>query len=68
MGLKWLNIEDIAFALFEKYPDTDPLSVNFHDLKRWITELEDFDDDPKSSNEKKLEAVQMAWYDEFQNK
>jgi FeS assembly protein IscX len=68
MGLKWLNIEDIAFALFKKYPDTDPLSVNFHDLKRWIMELEDFDDDPKASNEKKLEAVQMAWYDEYQNK
>jgi FeS assembly protein IscX len=65
MGIKWKDIEDLAVALYEKYPGTDPLSVNFHDLKKWITELEGFDDDPKASNEKKLEAVQMAWYEEY---
>jgi FeS assembly protein IscX len=65
MGIQWKDIEDIAVALMEKYPATDPLSVNFHDLKKWITELEDFDDDPKASNEKKLEAVQMAWFEEY---
>jgi FeS assembly protein IscX len=46
----------------------DPLSVRFTDLLRWISELEDFGDDPKAANEKKLEAVQMAWYEEFQGK
>ena len=64
MKLTWLDSEDIAFALFEKFPDIDPLTVRFTDLHRWICELEEFDDDPKESNEGKLEAIQMAWLDE----
>lgn len=62
--LKWSDIEEIGIRLHEKYPDVDPLSVRFTDLLRWISELEDFADDPKTANEKKLEAVQMAWYEE----
>jgi FeS assembly protein IscX len=64
-GLTWNQFEDIALALYEKYPDIDPLAVRFTDLHRWVTELEDFDDDPAASNEAKLEAIQMAWYDEW---
>jgi FeS assembly protein IscX len=40
--------------------------VRFTDLHKWITELDDFGDDPKGSNEGKLEAIQMAWYEEWQ--
>ena len=32
--------------------------------KRWVLELPGFDDDPKHSGEKILEAIQMAWIDE----
>jgi FeS assembly protein IscX len=63
-GLKWTDSEDIAIALFEKMPDIDPLTVRFTDLHRHVCELDDFDDDPKSSNEAKLEAIQMAWVEE----
>lgn len=63
-GLSWQDHEDIALALMEKMPDVDPLTVRFTDLHRWVTELEDFDDDPSASNEGKLEAIQMAWYEE----
>ncbi|MBI4876634.1 MAG: Fe-S cluster assembly protein IscX, partial [Acidobacteria bacterium] len=59
--LTWDNFEDLGLALYDKYPGTDPLTVRFTDLHKWITELEDFDDDPLKSNEAKLEAVQMAW-------
>jgi FeS assembly protein IscX len=65
--LKWSDIEEIGIRLHEKFPDVDPLSVRFTDLLRWISELEDFADDPKASNEKKLEAIQMAWYEEARN-
>ncbi|MCS6883925.1 MAG: Fe-S cluster assembly protein IscX [Acidobacteriota bacterium] len=65
--MKWTDTEDIALALFEKYPNIDPLTVRFTDLHRWVCELEGFDDDPKNSNEKKLEAIQMAWYEEYTN-
>ncbi|MEX2263013.1 MAG: Fe-S cluster assembly protein IscX [Bryobacteraceae bacterium] len=63
--LTWDQTEDIALALYDRYPELDPLSVRFTDLHKWIVELEDFGDDPAASNEGKLEAIQMAWYDEW---
>jgi FeS assembly protein IscX len=65
--LNWTDIEDIALALRDKYPDQDPSFIRFTDLHKWITELDEFEDDPKKSNESKLEAIQMAWLDEFQD-
>ena len=65
MGLKWSDTEDIAIQLAETHPDLDPLSVRFTDLHRWVTELPDFDDDTKASSEGKLEAIQMAWLEEY---
>ncbi len=65
LKLTWANWEDIGLALYEKFPDTDPLTVRFTDLHKWVIELNDFDDDPLSSNEAKLEAIQMAWYEEW---
>ena len=62
--LTWDDAEGIALALLEKFPDTDPLSVRFTDLHQWVTELEGFADDPKGSNESKLEQIQMAWLEE----
>jgi len=63
--LNWTDIEDIALALRDKYPDLDPSFIRFTDLHKWITELDGFDDDPKKSNESKLEAIQTAWLEEF---
>ena len=65
-GLTWDHTEDIALELLERYPDLDPLSVRFVDLHRWVTEIDGFNDDPAKSTEGKLEAIQMAWYDEYQ--
>ena len=65
MGLTWKDTEDIGIQLAEKFPDTDPLTVRFTDLHKWVTELDEFEDDPKASNEGKLEAIQMAWLEEY---
>ena len=65
-GLKWNQSEDVALALYEKFPDLDPTNIRYTDLHQWVTELDDFDDDPKASNEAKLEAIQMAWLEEYQ--
>jgi len=65
--ITWNNLDDIAFALHEKYPETDPQNIRFTDLHKWITELDGFDDDPKKSNEAKLEAIQMAWIEEWRD-
>lgn len=68
MELSWKNAEDIAIALAEKFPDTDPLRIRFTDLHKWVSELEGFSDDPKASNEGILEAIQMAWLEEYRNR
>jgi FeS assembly protein IscX len=65
--LTWTNLEDIAVALHEKFPELDPTYVRFTDLHKWITELEGFADDPQKSNEAKLEAIQMTWLEEYQD-
>lgn len=65
MGLKWTDSEDIAIALLERHGDVNPIGVRFTDLHRWVTELDAFEDDPKASNEAKLEAIQMAWLEEY---
>jgi FeS assembly protein IscX len=62
--MKWLDTRDIAIALAEKFPDRVPARVNFVDLRAWVLELDGFDDDPKRSGEKILEAIQAAWMEE----
>jgi len=47
MALDWNMAEQIGIALYEKFPELDPLSVRFTDLHKLVIELEDFDDDPK---------------------
>ena len=66
--LTWDSAEDIAIELAEKFPEQNPLEVRFTDLHRYVTELPTFAGDPKASNESKLEAIQMAWYEEFQDR
>ena len=63
----WDDAEEIGILLQEKFPTVDPLTVRFTDLHRYITELPNFTDDPKMSNEGKLEAIQMAWYEEWKD-
>ena len=65
--MKWTDAEDLAIALTEKFPGVDPLTLRFTDLRARVLALESFDDDPKTSNEPKLEAIQMAWYEEFKD-
>jgi FeS assembly protein IscX len=66
--LTWDDAEDLGILLSETYPTLDPLAVRFTDLHRYVTELPDFAGDPKASNEGKLEAIQMAWHEEVQDR
>lgn len=64
MKLKWTDALDVAIALGEAHPDVDPRFVRYTDLHAWICALPEFDDAPQGSNERRLEAIQMAWIDE----
>ncbi len=64
--MKWRDVREIAIALAGAHPGVAPLTVRFTDLHRWVCELPGFDDLPERSNEKVLEAIQMAWLDEVE--
>jgi FeS assembly protein IscX len=66
MALKWTDVNDIAIELEERHPEVDVVNLRFTDLHRWVMALPAFKDDPNRSNEKILEAIQMAWLDERQ--
>ncbi|MBQ5941428.1 MULTISPECIES: Fe-S cluster assembly protein IscX [unclassified Massilia] len=62
--MKWTDVQAIAEALYEKYPDVDPTAIRFTDLHNWVVGLEEFDDDRTRGGERVLEAIQAAWIDE----
>ena len=64
MAIKWTDTIEIAILLEEKFPEKDNINLRFTDLHNWVINLEGFDDSPSNSNEKILEAIQMAWIDE----
>ncbi len=63
----WTDAEGIGLGLIEAHPGIDPLAVRFTQLKEWVLQLPGFRDDPASSNEARLEAIQMAWYGEWKD-
>ncbi len=66
MGLRWDQAEEIAEVLAENHPGLNPLDVRFTDLRQWVIDLDEFEDNPGGSNEAKLEAIQMAWNEIYQ--
>ena len=62
--MKWTDTRDIAIALLDKFPGVDPATVRFTDLRRWVLELDGFDDLPERPGEKILEAIQATWIEE----
>ncbi len=64
--MRWTDTDDIALSLAEKYPDQEILALRFTTLHQMVCGLDDFQDDPQKSNEKILEAIQMAWLEEVE--
>ncbi len=64
MGLRWTDVNEIAIELEDAHPDADVVNLRFTDLWKWVRQIPEFDDDPERSNEKILEAIQMAWLEE----
>ncbi|MFV9876072.1 MAG: Fe-S cluster assembly protein IscX [Rickettsiales endosymbiont of Dermacentor nuttalli] len=59
--MRWTNIKGIVEALEENYPDENITNISFPKLHKRIISLLDFDDDPSTSNEQILEAIQKRW-------
>jgi len=65
LSLTWIDSLEIALDLIEQYPDVDPLTLHFTELRQWVLELDRFDDDPQHCGERVLEAIQLAWISEM---
>jgi FeS assembly protein IscX len=65
--MDWTDAEGIGIALFDAHPDVDPLTVRFTQLREWILQIPAFSGDAASSTEGRLEAAQMAWYEEWKD-
>ena len=65
--MDWNDAEDIGIELYETNPQLDPLSVRFTELHRMVMELDGFEGDGEASTEGKLEAIQMAWLEEYRD-
>ena len=50
----WRDVDDIALDLVEKYPYLDPLTVRLPELKKMVTELPTFADNPDAATDKIL--------------
>ena len=65
--MNWNEHYEIGYQLYEHHPEIDPLTVRFTEMHKWILDLPGFSGDPKASNEKILEAIQMAWLEEWKD-
>jgi FeS assembly protein IscX len=63
----WTDINDIACELFDAAPDLNPLTLRFTDLRDRVMALKKFEGNLENCNEKILEAIQMAWLEEFED-
>lgn len=61
----WLDVERIAEELSEAHGETNPLDVNFVDLRELVEKLAGFEAQPDHPvNERILEAIQSLWMEE----
>ncbi len=65
--INWNDVLEIGIQLQEAHPEIEPFSVRFTDLHKWVTELPGFIGDPAQSNESLLEAIQLAWNEEYED-
>ncbi len=61
----WLDVDRIAEELAEHFPDRDPLTVRFVELKTLVQSLPGFAEQPGHPvNERILETIQGRWVEE----
>jgi FeS assembly protein IscX len=63
--IHWLDVDLIAEALAQRFPDKDPLRIGFVELKRLVESLPNFREQPgHPANERILEEIQQCWIEE----
>ena len=60
----WTDSLEIAISLADNFPEIDPKTINFVDLRALVLNLEDFEEADSKCGERVLEAIQMHWIEE----
>ena len=63
--LTWDDAEKIGVLLARKHSELHPLSTDFDELRRLVTDLPEFKNDATTCDQNKLEAIRAAWNEEF---
>ena len=64
--MHWTDTQEIAENLYDAMPEIDPKTIRFTDLRQWVLNLKGFDDDSNKCGERILEAIQLAWIEEYE--
>ena len=62
----WTDSLEIAISLSDNFPEIDPKTINFVDLRALVLNLEDFEEADSKCGERVLEAIQMNWIEEIE--
>jgi len=62
----WTDSIEIAIALADNFPEVDPKTINFVDLRELVLNLDDFEEGQSKCGERVLEAIQMHWIEEIE--
>ena len=62
----WTDSLEIAINLTDKFPEIDPKTINFVDLRNMVMDLDEFEEGESKCGERVLEAIQMYWIDELE--
>ena len=62
----WTDSLEIAISLADNFPEIDPKTINFVDLRALVLNLEDFQEADSKCGERVLEAIQMNWIEEIE--
>ena len=60
----WTDSLEIAISLQEAYPDINPETINFVNLRQIVMDLDGFEEGDSKCGERVLEAIQMNWIEE----
>jgi FeS assembly protein IscX len=62
----WTDSLEIAISLADNFPEVDPKTINFVDLRELVLNLDDFEEGQSKCGERVLEAIQMNWIEEIE--
>jgi len=64
--MHWTDTLKIAEMLYDNNPEVDPKTIRFTDLRQWILDLDGLMMTLANGGERILEAIQLAWIDEYE--